>query len=359
MPASAAANQNKLAICGFPLTRGKATGRGLERVVEEFCQALDRGRVAYEFLDRGLITSELRAVAISLEYMLALRRMNHPALFAVYPVAGLFPALLGKHPLVTGVYDMIPFEARGYDNNLKYAIKRFCIGYACKRSDRVIVPFQHTARLIHEYFGVPYERIEIVPLGFNHEQFYLDDAIPKQPGRVAFLGEAKRAKGMDCAILAFPEVLRRVPEARLVLASGGNELAAMQALAQRTLPPGSYEFAGFVPEDGIRRFYAEADVFVFPSRYGYGMSPVEAMACGTPVVVGDALDAPDFFTDPRMRADPNRPEQLAERIIALLTDRDFYRQQRQTGLAMVQGLSWQAMADRYVEIMREVGAGKA
>src|SRR6266403_5538252 len=112
-----------LGICGYPLSRGKETGRGLERVIEEFCRFLARSHVTFDFYDRGLIHSEIRAVIGSLAYLAGLRKARNSCYFAVYAVSGIFPGFLRKKPLVTLITDLIPFHVAGYDNGLKYAIK--------------------------------------------------------------------------------------------------------------------------------------------------------------------------------------------------------------------------------------------
>src|SRR5436190_11719339 len=128
-----------LGICGFPLSRGKETGRGLERVIEEFCRFLERRNVPFDFYDRGLIHSEITAVLQSLAYLGQLRKTKNSCYFGVYAVSAIFPALLRKRPLVTLITDLIPFHVAGYDNGLKYAIKRWCARYSSVHSDWLIV----------------------------------------------------------------------------------------------------------------------------------------------------------------------------------------------------------------------------
>jgi mannosylfructose-phosphate synthase len=264
--------------------------------------------------------------------------------------------LARKRPVVTGVYDLIPFLAPGYDNVLKYFIKRRCIEFACRHSDGLIVPFASTAEQIVKMFGVRKDRIAVIPLGIDHDRFRCDAAIRKRSLRIGFLGEAKRAKGLDTAILAFAEVAKRNPEARLVIASHGNEIEEMKELARRSIPAGHYEFVGFVPEEGMRQFYSELDLFLFPSRYGFGMSAVEAMACGTPAIVGRTLDSTDFFTHELSVVDPNSPAELSDRISLLLADRQRYGELREWALKRVQSLSWALMARKYVEFWKEIAA---
>jgi glycosyltransferase involved in cell wall biosynthesis len=336
-------------VTAFPLSKGHDTGRGLERVIAELVAGLDQIGQPYSFYDRGIIRNEFAAVAQAAGFLRSLRGRKHDLWFAVYPVAGIFPIIAGKRPVVTGVYDLIPFLARGYDNAVKYFIKRPCIEFVCRQSDGLIVPFSSSAKHIIEMFGVPQDRIEVIPLGIDYSRFFCDDRIEKRKLRIGFLGEAKRAKGLDTAILAFAQVVRTLPDAFLAIASNGSELDEMKELARKEIPAGRYEFVGFVPEGDMRRFYSELDLFLFPSRYGFGMSAVEAAACGTPAIVGRTLDSTDFFTNDLSLVDPNSPDDLANRILLLVTQRDRYDELRKWGLTSVQSMSWTSMARRYVE----------
>src|SRR5262249_20467589 len=161
------------------------------------------------------IRSEIAAVSKAAGFWFDLLGHHHPIWFGVYPVAGIFPILARRRPVVTGVYDLIPFLSPGYDNALKYFIKRRCIEFVCRFSDGLIVPFRSTAEYLINMLGVAADRIEVIPLGIDHSSFFLDRDIPKRKFRIGFLGEAKRAKGLDTAILAFADVVRAVPDAFL------------------------------------------------------------------------------------------------------------------------------------------------
>jgi glycosyltransferase involved in cell wall biosynthesis len=338
----------RLGICAFPLSRGKETGRGLERLIDEFCAYLTKHDVNFDFYDRGVIRNEYRAVVESAVHIATLARADNNCYFAVYAVSGIFPALLGKRPLVTLITDLIPFHVTGYDGRLKYAIKRSCAKISCARSDLIIVGSASIKDEIVSRFRLHPKKVLVVPWGVDHGTYHPSRDVARQRGRVAFLGEIKRAKGVDALIAAFRIVIDRVPEATLSIGGSGRDLEEMKRLAASLLPAGSFAFEGFIPEERMNAFYNCADVFVFPSRYGFGLSALEAMACGTPALVGNSLDAKDFFFDEELLVDPDDPAQVAGRIVALLANEENRRLKARQAVEFAAKFSWAAMNEQYL-----------
>ena len=77
----------KIGICAFPLSRGKETGRGLERVMEEFCQYLDLHNIEYEVYEKGIIRNELFAAIKSIFFYFYLRKKTSDCYFSAYAVS--------------------------------------------------------------------------------------------------------------------------------------------------------------------------------------------------------------------------------------------------------------------------------
>ena len=320
------------------------------------CSELEKSNRSFSVYDCGYIKSELEAILKAFHFLFKLRKANADIYLAIYPVAGIFPIILRKHPVITAVFDMVPFYVRGYDNFLKFAFKRWCIRFACKNSDFLIVDFVSNKEKIIKLFNVPEAKIALLSHlshGVNHRTYYPEPG-SKKKYNISFLGEAKRSKGMDSVIRAFQLINKDLPGATLTLASHGSELAQMKALAESLLPEGSYEFVGFVPEDKMREFYNRADVFAFPSRYGMGLSSLEAMACGTPAIVGRGQDTKDFINDPDVMVDPDSEQEIAVKILALFKDRQLYQQKVTQGLAIAGAYSWESMTNKYYELCRAV-----
>ncbi|MFJ4712661.1 glycosyltransferase family 4 protein [Streptomyces sp. NPDC088785] len=139
---------------------------------------------------------------------------------------------------------------------------------------------------------------------------------------VVCVGRLCRQKGQDVLVAAWPRVLAELPGARLVLVGDGPDLAELRAAA-----PPSVRFAGAV--DDPAPWYRAADLVVLPSRWeGIALAPLEAMACGTPVLLTDVDGAreslPPPLTGPCL-APPDDPAALARVMSGLLRDADALR----------------------------------
>ena len=130
-------------------------------------------------------------------------------------------------------------------------------------------------------------------------------------------------KGHDALIACWPEVTRRVPDARLMIVGSGPRLPEVQALAAASPVAGRIEFRGFVPEPDLDAIWDQASVFAMPSRgEGFGLVYIEAMQRGIPVLasVHDAAKEINLDGETGYNVDLDRPDELPERLIRLLDD---------------------------------------
>ena len=165
-------------------------------------------------------------------------------------------------------------------------------------------------------------------------------------------------KGQDALIRALPAVLRRVPDAALLLVSGGPDRDRLRRLAG-DLP---VHFTGSVPWAELPAHYAAGDVYAMPCRTrrggldveGLGIVFLEASATGLPVIVGDSGGAPDAVRDGETGylVDGRDLGTIADRLVALLTDRDLARRMGRAGRAWVEAeWRWDTQADRMAALL--------
>ncbi|MEU6356321.1 glycosyltransferase [Streptomyces sp. NPDC047072] len=170
-------------------------------------------------------------------------------------------------------------------------------------------------------------RWSVIPNGIAAERFHpaavhavraslLPDVDPAAP-LVVCVGRLCRQKGQDVLLRGWEAILARVPNARLVLVGDGPDAAALRLRA-----PGSVLFAGAVAD--TVPWYQAADLVVLPSRWeGMALAPLEAMACGRPVVLTDVDGARESLPAalaPRCLVPPGNPAALARAVCGLLLD---------------------------------------
>jgi glycosyltransferase involved in cell wall biosynthesis len=114
-------------------------------------------------------------------------------------------------------------------------------------------------------------------------------------------------------------------------------------------------FLGFVPEVTLSVLYRLAGVFVFPSLYeGFGLPPLEAMACGAPVITSKVSSLPEVVGDAAVLVDPHSSQEIADAILRVLSDSALAADLRAKGFARAQAFSWPRSVTRTLEIYREV-----
>ncbi|WP_331445349.1 glycosyltransferase family 4 protein [Streptomyces xanthochromogenes] len=159
----------------------------------------------------------------------------------------------------------------------------------------------------------------VIPNGVDLDHYSAADETPAAQGAplVVCVGRLCRQKGQDVLLAAWQRVREAVPGAHLVLVGDGPDLAALRAAA-----PGSVSFVGPVVDTAF--WYRAADLVVLPSRWeGMALAPLEAMACGRPVVVTDVGGSAESLPPgqaPLCLVPPDAPEELAHAMTRLLTD---------------------------------------
>lgn len=118
-------------------------------------------------------------------------------------------------------------------------------------------------------------------------------------------------------------------------------------------------FLGFVPIETLRVFYQAASAFVFPSLYeGFGLPPLEAMACGTPVVCSSVSSLPEVVGDAAAIVNPENVFDIARGIREVLLDQELRQQLVQKGFAQLRQFSWARTAAQVLETYEEVASAK-
>jgi glycosyltransferase involved in cell wall biosynthesis len=231
---------------------------------------------------------------------------------------------------------------------------------ALGEASRVIAVSQCTKRDLMEIYGVPENRIEVIPHGVNREVFR--PPAPQDVGTVRrrlglagpyllYLGGIEPRKNLPRLVSAFaglPATIRPT----LVIAGGGVEWnpegPAVLRSALRNIPEQARSkviLTGYLAERDKVALLGGADALVYPSRYeGFGLPVLEAMACGTPVLTSNVSALPEIAGDAAVLVDPENVRAIAEGIERLVTDEELRERLRVRGLARAAAFSWEETA---------------
>jgi glycosyltransferase involved in cell wall biosynthesis len=173
---------------------------------------------------------------------------------------------------------------------------------------------------------------------------------------ILFVGAVRPFKGVDTLIAAFARLADAWPEVGLAVAGGyGVALDAAMAQAAQAGVAARVRFLGHVPDDELVLLYNAATVLAHPSRFeGFGLTVLEAMACGTPVVCSTAASLPEVAGDAALLVPADDPEALAAALDRLLRDADLRHTLRAAGLARAALFSWDECASKTLAVYEGV-----
>lgn len=221
--------------------------------------------------------------------------------------------------------------------------RRWAYDNAARDADLVLTISEHARGGIVERLGTAPDRVEAIPLGVDHLRFRPDgpgpDGVPER--YVVYPANMWPHKNHERLFEAFAQV--EDPDLTLVLTGqtyGGDALLAGR---DRVL------HLGHVPPADLPALYRGAQALVFPSLFeGFGLPPLEAMACGTPVAASGEGALGEVVGEAGVMFDPRDVAAIAEAIARVTTDSDLRARLREAGLARAAGFSWQATAERHV-----------
>ena len=276
------------------------------------------------------------------------------------------PAHYHGFPLVTTIHDLIPVILPEYRGNPLVRLYTSLVMAAAHKADAIITDSHAAKRDIVEHLGLSEESVRVVHLAADAR--FCPDLSAKDvkavrrrydlPERFLFyLGGLDVRKNLGVLFDALPKLPADVT---LVVAGRTRHGKArlfpdwVQQATEADLGP-RVRFLGGVPEADKPLLYRAATAFVFPSRYeGFGLDPLEAMACGTPVVCSDAASLPEVVGEGGILTPPDDADAWAAAIGRLWEserERLFYAER---AVAQAQGFSWERTAARTIGVYKQV-----
>jgi glycosyltransferase involved in cell wall biosynthesis len=357
---------------------------GLSRYTESICTALENAGIDYR-----IVTPEYPLWVKAAHAILQPFGFDTKRFFTTYPISAQLDknalihlttqqmaTMLWRrphlHPTVITVHDIIPYLFRNdkEQSTFRHPFDYYVDGKAMHHlvnADLLISISQFTKKTLIENLSIPEGKIHVVLYGVDHntfkpvevaDNFHSRYEIPGDHKIILYVGSENPRKNLTGLMKAFA-TLKPKESKYMILKIGTPEYIPqyqkLKALIQDLSLEDNVTFINHPTEEDLVAFYNVADLFVFPSIYeGFGLPPLEAMACGTPVVCSNAASLPEVVGDAAITFDPYDTAAIAGAMRRVLEDSELAAELRQKGIARASQFTWERTARETIAVYQKV-----
>jgi glycosyltransferase involved in cell wall biosynthesis len=252
------------------------------------------------------------------------------------------------------IHDIIPLDQPGWFTPGFARLYQWLMPRLARRVQHIIAISEFTKQRLVERLGVAPERISVIHNGVDScfhprpeeeiAQVRAELGIPT-PQYVLCLGSLEPRKNQGRLLAAWERVARRFPsEVHLVVAGARGSSTVFNEVKLERIPE-RVHFTGYVKQESLPALYAGAMALVYPSLYeGFGLPPVEAMACGTPVVTSATTSLPEVVGDAAVLVNPEEVDEIAEGMRRVVESAGLRASLRRAGMERAARFSWEQAA---------------
>lgn len=278
-------------------------------------------------------------------------------LFSPVPEGMILPVV----PQILTMLDITPIhfpkEYRWGQYYLRYFVSKLL-----RKSRGIIAISENTKQDIMTTYGIKPEGINVILPGYDRSRYRLGvepEGVKSKYGLksyLLYLGNLMPHKNLQRLLRAFALLHKELPYTLVI--AGWNHPRYYPALEAETQALGLAEkvlFLDYVPADELPALYTGAELFVFPSLYeGFGLPPLEAMACGCPVVVSNIASLSEVCGDAAYYVDPHDVKNIAEGIYKVAMKRELKENLAFKGTERAKLFSWEKSAREHIKVFEKV-----
>lgn len=268
--------------------------------------------------------------------------------------------------IVTAIHDISYEHLPETFNRRSVAQMRLTIRHTARRAAHIITPSEYSRQDVIDTYKIPAEKVTSIPLAAPSFLKNVDDE--KEVARVRKRFGLPREFILGVGSIQPRKNLGRLIEAYARLNSAGGDLPPLVLVGKRAWRAGDIFhtvqkwnikekviFTGFVPDEDLASLYSAAMLFVYPSFFeGFGLPPLEAMQCGTPVIAGNRTSIPEVVGDAGLLIDPFDTDALSDAMQKLVSDGDLRRSLAGKGLERAKLFSWNRTARQTLDIFERI-----
>jgi glycosyltransferase involved in cell wall biosynthesis len=274
------------------------------------------------------------------------------------PAFGYGRSVITIHDLTFLYYPrfLTPESRRYYNEQIEWAVQR---------ADQILADSHATKTDLTSVLGVPSEKITVIHLAADPSFRPVQDGEARraaerydlEPGFLLSVGTLEPRKNVPGLLYAYRILLDQntTTEPLVLVGSKGWLYEEIFDRVEALELGDQVRFLHGVPDADLPGLYSAACVLVTPSFYeGFGLPALEAMSCGTPVVVADRASLPEVVGEAGILVDPEDPDAIAEALTRVLTEGQLRTKMRELGLKRASSFSWERVAQETLDVYREV-----
>jgi glycosyltransferase involved in cell wall biosynthesis len=277
--------------------------------------------------------------------------------------------IMYSRPFITTIHDLTMLlypVGRSQKSWIRKVAFKKVMKNAAQKSNFVIAVSQKTKDDTIKYLNAPKDKIKVIYEAYdkiyhnNYARAKLVDFRKKYKlisPFILFVSQWRPHKGLPELIKSF-EILKEkysIPHKLVITGKANKHFPKIEKSIKNSKYREDIVLPGFVPNEDLPLFYNTTDLFVFPSFYeGFGLGPLEAMACGAPVVSSKLSCMPEVLGDAARYFDPNNIEDMTNVIYKTLTNERIREDMSLSGLKNAKKYSWEKMAKETLNLYKKI-----
>lgn len=257
-----------------------------------------------------------------------------------------------KRPAVVTIHGVEPFSYNKRDMRKMDKIRLWWYMRSFKeieKADAIIVMSEFVKREALNVTNIPEEKIYVTYNGLDFKKFFPIKKEKTEKIKIGYLGGLDGRKNVILLVEAFKKLAKERDDIELHVGGAGRNLKIFRSMKIKN----AY-FYGKIPEQKINEFYNSLDIFVFPSlSEGFGLPPLEAMACGVPVIACNRSSMPEVIGDAGILAEPSEKE-MKSGITRLIEDEYLRKKLGKKSLERAKQFTWEKCAKNTLKVYEEV-----
>ncbi len=281
-----------------------------------------------------------------MELPIFLKKKDNPLLVNLLNTGPLFY----KNQVIT-LHDLAFLRYPHWFSRKFYYFYRFLIPKLSKTARKIITVSEFSKKEIVSLLGIPSNKIEVVYNAVSNKFKY--DPHQEKDDIILSVSSIDPRKNFIRLILAFKRL--NLPQYKLLIVGSENKIFSNSEIRNLIKEVPNVEFTGYVSDNELLKLYQKAKLFVYPSLYeGFGLPPLEAMACGTPVIVSSTASLPEVCGDAAYYVNPYDEKDIARGLETVLKDEKLQKELTQKGLERVRMFSWEKSAAKLLGIIKKL-----